>query len=80
MEDGLTSVCLPLSRVMVVSDRVTETLLRQDAPSCPRSSFFTVTLKKGSGPAEEGSGENARGLIPETFLSANAGAGGGAPT
>lgn len=45
-------MCLPLSRVMVVSDRVTETLLRQDTPSSPRSSFFTVTLKNGSRPGE----------------------------
>ena len=62
-------MCLPLSRVTVVSDRATETLLRQDAPSCPRSSFFTVTLKKGSGPAEEGSGENARGLAHSRNIS-----------
>ena len=45
----------------MVSDRATETLLRQDAPSCPRSSFFTVTLKKGSGPAEEGVGGERQG-------------------
>ena len=54
-------MCLPWSRVTVVSDRATETLLRQDAPSCPRSSFFTVTLKKGSGPAEEGVGGERQG-------------------
>lgn len=55
-------------------------MLRQDAPSCPRSSFFTVTLKKGSGPAEEGSGENASGLTHSRNISEPPRGRGGAPT
>lgn len=58
--DEALPVCLPLSRVMVVSERVTETLLRQDTPSSPRSSFFTVTLKNGSRPGNQGVRENVR--------------------
>lgn len=51
---GLTSVCLPLVMVMVVSGRVMKTLSRDDMPSTPRSWVLAVILKNESRWREEG--------------------------
>lgn len=51
---GLTSVCLPLVMVMVVSGRVMKTLSREDTPSTPRSWVLAVILKNESRWREEG--------------------------